>query len=100
PAHRSPLSLPARRSSDLPVTWHGVVFVSLILLVAGAALYSGNNLIYLILSAMLAATLLSGLVSRIDLAGLHLTLGLPDHIFAGRDRKSTRLNSSHVKISY
>lgn len=67
-----------------PVTWHGVVFVCLILLVAGAALYSGNNLIYLILSAMLAATLLSGLVSRLNLAGLHLTLGLPDHIFAGR----------------
>jgi uncharacterized protein (DUF58 family) len=67
-----------------PITWHGVVFVCLVLLVAGAALYSGNNLIYLILSAMLAATLMSGLVSRIDLAGLHLTLGLPDHIFAGR----------------
>ena len=67
-----------------PVTVHGVVFVCLILLVAGAALYSGNNLIYLILSAMLAATLLSGLVSRLDLAGLNLTLGLPDHIFAGR----------------
>ena len=67
-----------------PITWHGVVFVCLVLLVAGAALYSGNNLIYLILSAMLAATLISGLVSRIDLAGLHLTLGLPDHIFAGR----------------
>jgi uncharacterized protein (DUF58 family) len=67
-----------------PITLHGVVFVGLILLVAGAALYSGNNLIYLILSAMLAATLMSGLVSRLDLAGLHLTLGLPDHIFAGR----------------
>jgi len=67
-----------------PITLHGVVFVGLVLLVAGAALYSGNNLIYLILSAMLAATLMSGLVSRLDLAGLHLTLGLPDHIFAGR----------------
>ena len=67
-----------------PITLHGVVFVCLILLVAGAALYSGNNLIYLILSAMLGATLMSGLVSRLDLAGLHLTLGLPDHIFAGR----------------
>jgi uncharacterized protein (DUF58 family) len=67
-----------------PITWHGVVFVCLILLTAGAALYSGNNLIYLILSAMLAATLLSGLVSRLNLAGLHLSLALPDHIFAGR----------------
>jgi uncharacterized protein (DUF58 family) len=67
-----------------PITLHGIVFVALILVVAGAALYSGNNLIYLILSAMLAATLMSGLVSRLDLAGLHLTLGLPDHIFAGR----------------
>ena len=73
-----------RLPGTLPITSHGVVFVCLILLVAGAALYSGNNLIYLILSAMLAATLLSGLVSRLDLASLQLTLGLPDHIFAGR----------------
>ena len=66
-----------------PVTVQGLVFVGLILLVAGAAVYSGNNLVYLVLSAMLAATLMSGLVSRLNLAGLQLSLGLPDHIFAG-----------------
>lgn len=66
------------------VTMQGLVFVGLILLVAGAALFSGNNLVYLVLSAMLAATLMSGLVSRLNLAGLQLSLGMPDHIFAGR----------------
>lgn len=74
----------ARALGAAPITAQGLVFVALILLVACAALYSGNNLVYLVLSAMLAATLTSELVSRLDLAGLQLSLGLPDHIFAGR----------------
>ncbi len=67
-----------------PLTLQGLAFVLLTLLVAGAAAYSGNNLLYLVLSAMLAALLVSGLVSKLVLAGLELRLALPDHIFAGR----------------
>jgi len=67
------------------VTGQGAAFVGLTLLVAGAALYSGNNLVYLVLSAMLAAMVVSGLVSRLGLAGLQLRVALPDHLFARRE---------------
>ncbi len=67
-----------------PVTKAGAGYIALLLLVAAAAIYSGSNLIYLVLSAMLAAMLVSGLVSRLDLSGLQLRLALPDHLFAGQ----------------
>lgn len=67
-----------------PLTLQGFAFVVLTLLVAGAAAYSANNLLYLVLSAMLGALLVSGFVSKLALAGLELRLALPDHIFAGR----------------
>jgi uncharacterized protein (DUF58 family) len=68
----------------LPITKQGVLFLLLMAVVAGTALYSGNNLIYLTLSSMLAALMVSELVSRLTLANLNLRLALPDHIFAGR----------------
>lgn len=66
-----------------PVTRAGAVYIGFALLVGGAAIYSGNNLIYLVLSAMLSAMLASGLVSRLGLAGLQLLWRLPEHVFAG-----------------
>jgi uncharacterized protein (DUF58 family) len=68
----------------LPVTPAGALFIGFTLVVGGAAVYSGNNLIYLTLSAMLAALLVSGLISRMTLAGLQLRLALPDRLFAGQ----------------
>ncbi|MBI1354585.1 MAG: DUF58 domain-containing protein [Acidobacteria bacterium] len=68
----------------LPITPAGVLFVAFTLVVGGAAIYSGNNLIYLTLSAMLGALLVSGLVARGTLEGLRLRLALPDRLFAGQ----------------
>ena len=67
-----------------PVTKPGAAYIALMLLVAAAAIYSGSNLIYLVLSVMLAAMLVSGLASRLDLAGLQLRLALPSQLFAGQ----------------
>ncbi len=68
----------------LPITTAGALFIGFTLVVGGAAVYSGNNLIYLTLSAMLAALLVSGLIARMTLAGLQLRLALPDRLFAGQ----------------
>src|ERR1022692_529281 len=78
------------------VTRGGVLFTFAILLVAFGAVVSANNLLFLIVAAMLATLLVSGLASRLCLAGLALDFQVPEHI----DRKSTRLNSSHLVISY
>ena len=68
----------------IPITKQGALFLVLMGVVGITALYSGNNLIYLTLSSMLAALMVSELVSRLTLANLTLRLALPDHIFAGQ----------------
>jgi uncharacterized protein (DUF58 family) len=53
-------------------------------LVALAAFASANNLLFLILAALLGTLLVSGFISRLSLAGLELDFQLPEHICAGR----------------
>ena len=62
----------------------GVLFTVAIFLVAFGAVVSANNLLFLIVAAMLATLLVSGLVSRLCLAGLALDFQVPEHIPAGR----------------
>ena len=54
------------------------------LLVGLVAVVSGNNLVFLIVAAMMATMLISGLVSRLCLAGLQLDFIVPEHVPAGR----------------
>lgn len=65
-------------------TREGVVFLAMIAVITVAALNTGNNLLFIILSCLLAAILTSGMLSRIVLRGLEIDLPLPDHIFAGQ----------------
>ena len=73
-----------RRAFRHPVTHGGLVFTLAMLLVGIAAAASANNLLFLILAAMLSTLMVSGLVSRLSLAGLELDLVLPEHIAARR----------------
>jgi uncharacterized protein (DUF58 family) len=69
---------------DYKVTKEGWVYFTGIILVALAALNTGNNLLFLILACLVAAILMSGVLSSITLAGLEVRLDLPEHIFAGQ----------------
>jgi len=73
-----------RESFDFDVTRAGVVYVLVTLLIGIAALNTGNNLLYIIVAAMLAAILVSGIVSAWVLRWLELDIRLPEHVFAGR----------------
>jgi hypothetical protein len=66
------------------ITRGGVLFTGAIMLVAFGAIVSANNLLFLIVAAMMATLLVSGLVSRLCLAGLELDFQVPEHIPAGR----------------
>jgi uncharacterized protein (DUF58 family) len=66
------------------VTWLGFVFTLTVILIGLAAFASGNNLLFLLLAALLATLLISGFVSRLGLAGLELDLIVPPHIAAQR----------------
>jgi uncharacterized protein (DUF58 family) len=73
-----------RESLDYQVTRAGIVYVLVTLVIAIAALNTGNNLLYIVVAAMLAAILVSGLVSAWVLRYLELEIHLPEHVFAGR----------------
>src|SRR5687767_4481272 len=66
------------------VTRSGFGFSFLISVVGAVSFLSGNNLLFLVLAALLATLLLSGFVSRLSLAGLELDFVFPDHISARR----------------
>ena len=66
------------------VTRLGLLFTIAAVLVALASFISANNLLFLILAAMLATLIVSGFISRLSLAGLELDFLLPEHICARR----------------
>jgi uncharacterized protein (DUF58 family) len=49
-----------------------------------AAINTGNNLLYLLVSALLALVVVSGILSEQSMRGLHLTAIAPDEIYAGQ----------------
>jgi len=69
---------------DYKVTREGLVYLGGILVVALAALNTGNNLLFMVLACLLAGVLISGLLSRVVISGIDVRLELPEHIFAGR----------------
>src|SRR5690242_11778346 len=73
-----------RDAFDYDVTRVGIIYVLTILLIGIAALNTGNNLLYVIVAAMLAAILVSGVASAVVLEDLELDIGLPEQVFAGR----------------
>jgi len=66
------------------VTRTGLAYSGAIVIVTLAAVLSANNLLFLILAAMLSILAISGFVSKLTLAGLEIDLLLPSHISARR----------------
>jgi len=73
-----------RESFDYDVTRAGIVYVLVTLVIGIAALNTGNNLLYIVVAAMLAAIIVSGYISAWVLRYLELDIHLPEHVFAGR----------------
>src|SRR6266436_2117490 len=73
-----------RDAFNYDVTGVGIIYVVTALLIGVAALNTGNNLLYVIVAAMLAAILVSGMASAVVLRDLELDIRLPEQVFAGR----------------
>jgi uncharacterized protein (DUF58 family) len=71
-----------REVIDYDVTREGVVYLAVALIIGVAALNTNNNLLFIIVAAMLSAVLVSGIVSQVVLRGLKLEAILPAHVFA------------------
>jgi uncharacterized protein (DUF58 family) len=68
---------------DYDVTRIGIVYVLVAIVIGVAALNTGNNLLYIIVAAMTAAILVSGIASAVVLRELELEVRVPEHVFAG-----------------
>ena len=77
-------------------TREGVVYFLIIMVIAIAALNTGNNLLFIILANLLSGILLSGILSAIVLSQLELDFALPEHVFAERPLIS-RLTVQNLK---
>ena len=66
------------------ITRGGMLFTTAILIVGAAAVFTGDNPLFLIVAAMMATLLVSGFVSRLCLAGLELDFLVPEHVAAAR----------------
>ncbi len=73
-----------RNAFDYDVTFPGIVYVLLTVVLGIAALNTGNNLLYIVVAVMLAAIVVSGFASAQVLRDLELDVRVPEHVFAGR----------------
>jgi uncharacterized protein (DUF58 family) len=71
-----------RDALDYEVTREGLAYMGLAFVVGIAALNTGNNLLFIILSAMLAAIVVSGFVSATMVRRIEMEVILPEHVFA------------------
>lgn len=68
----------------LRITRRGILFLLLVLLIGFSTFNTGNNLLVLVLSFLLAALLVSGVASNLSLHGLRLAVNLPPSVHAGQ----------------
>jgi uncharacterized protein (DUF58 family) len=78
------------------ITRGGMLFLLALLVTGAGAFLTGNNLLFLIFSAMLALLLVSGFLSRLMLAGLEIELLLAEHVFA-RTPTAARVRIRNLK---
>ncbi len=73
-----------RNAFDYEITREGIAYLGVALVIGVAALNTNNNLLFIVLAAMLAAVVVSGFASAAVLRGLGLDVLLPETAFAGR----------------
>jgi uncharacterized protein (DUF58 family) len=73
-----------REAMDYDVTRSGLIYILISVVIGIAAINTGNNLLYVIVAALLSAIVVSGVASAWVLRSLSLDVHLPEHVFAGR----------------
>jgi uncharacterized protein (DUF58 family) len=73
-----------REAMDYDVTRAGMIYILISVVIGIAATNTGNNLLYVVVAALLSAILVSGIASALVLRSLTLDVHLPEHVFAAR----------------
>ncbi len=78
------------------ITREGLLYLAGVLLLSIAAINTGNNLLFIVIAALLSTIAVSGIVSRNSLKQLSLALQLPENVFAG-ERVSIKVSITNLK---
>src|SRR2546422_11397372 len=65
------------------ITREGWLYFAAVIVVVFAAVNTANNLLYMVLSALLAVLLLSGFLSALNFRSLKMSARMPSHCFSG-----------------
>lgn len=84
--------------SSYKVTNDGWIFLVTIFIVVFAAINTSNNLLYMVLSALLAVLLLSGFLSSLNLKHLETELRIPSQCFAGETFPASVRLRNHRRV--
>lgn len=101
-AVRAPRHLPRSVFKDglfpfsFRVTHAGAVYLGFVFLLSMTATGTGNNLMFIILAALLSSIVVSGIVSRNALKQIALSLQLPENVFAG-EKVSIKISMMNLK---
>ena len=83
-----------REAMDYEVTRAGMIYMLITVVIGIAAINTGNNLLYVVVSSLLAAIIVSGIASAVVLRSLELDVLLPEHVFAARPMMARLLLSN------
>jgi uncharacterized protein (DUF58 family) len=81
------------------ITREGVLYIIFVFLLSLAAINTGNNLLYIILAALLSTIVVSGIVSRNSLKQISLSLQMPENVFVG-ERVSIKVSMRNLKTFF
>lgn len=80
------------------VTIEGVLFIVFLVVIGFAAWNTGNNLLYLVLSAMIAFLIAANFIGRISIGDVSVQLRFPDHIYANEPANISVSVTNHKRF--
>ncbi len=78
------------------ITREGALYIAFVFLLSLASVNTGNNLLFIILAAMLSAILVSGIVSHYSLKQISISLHVPENVFVG-ERVPIKVTAKNLK---
>ena len=79
----------ASQTFGLSITKAGAIYIGVTLLLGFAAVNTGNNLLFLIVAALLAFMSVTGVSGWQNIKGLRVAIEFPEEIYAGRETFAT-----------
>ncbi len=78
------------------ITREGAIFILGLFLLSLATINTGNNLLFMILSALLSAIVTSGIFARSSLRSIQVSMDVPENVFVG-ERVSIKVSLKNKK---